>query len=179
MTLRLLVGVFLGTAVLSGCGEEESLQPVDPQVVSGESPLEILDRCFVDPNDQGYLGLEVFRGDVVLVLSAPVLSQGELQQELSDLLMDRAEAQGFKVVFLQDLSQALFESVALSIMRERWEPDSDPLLLVDSEGEVRKAFGLNEAATLVVTLRDRVVLDRFDGSIVKDDPAIVPAAFAR
>ena len=91
----------------------------------------------------------------------------------------QSEQTGANVVFLQDMEQALLGWVARSAMRDEWNPGDEPLLLLDDRGEVRQAFGVSEGATVVVTLRNREILDLIEAQSVLDDPDTVRRSFGR
>jgi len=100
------------------------------------------------------LGTE-FRDDhlkprgVVMVVTAPIQSQGSAQQAWHDLLVASHKGeQGPAVVMLEDMSQSWFRPVVLARMKDVYRPGTAALLLLDENGATRKAMGVSEDATV-------------------------------
>jgi len=91
------------------------------------------------------------RGGLVLVVTAPTLANEDAQEGWDEHLRAARPAEDLgRLVFLQDMEPSWFEDTALERMREAYDPDDEPILLIDPEGDVRAALGVEEDETVVL-----------------------------
>jgi hypothetical protein len=86
---------------------------------------------------------------VVVVATAPSLSQGDAQQTWDAAFRGaRRGADGPQVVMLEDMSQSWFRGPVLDRMRASYKSGQTLVLLLDEDGAIRKALGVPENATV-------------------------------
>ncbi|MCO5170228.1 MAG: hypothetical protein M9894_28160 [Planctomycetes bacterium] len=89
-------------------------------------------------------------GGLILVVTAPTLASEDAQRGWDDHLRATrpADVRG-RVAFLEDLDQSWFPDMAVRAMRETYDPGSDPVLLLDRKGAIRRALGVERGATVL------------------------------
>lgn len=88
---------------------------------------------------------------LVLVVTAPVLaSQDDQRAWDAHLRAARPEDAGARLAFSEDLAQSWFPGRALAAMREAYDPDEEPVLLLDARGRLRRALKVDEGLTVLV-----------------------------
>lgn len=102
-----------------------------------------------DPLGQVFTGQELAARGVVVLVTAPNLSQGGAQ-EAWDAAFRGASRQpaGPAVVILEDMTQSWFRHIVLGRMKESYKPGAAIVLLLDEAGTTRKAFGVPENTTV-------------------------------
>jgi hypothetical protein len=90
-------------------------------------------------------------GPVILVVSAPTASTEGDQRGWDEVLAaTRPSRTSAQIVFVEDLSQSWFPTIARDAMREAFDPTRGPLVLIDEDGRARRALRVDEDATVVL-----------------------------
>jgi hypothetical protein len=110
--------------------------------------------AIADPTGKIHTRAEV-KGKVVLILfSAPNMSQGNVQEKWSKLLADDPKTKVDDRVVLalfEDMTQAgMFKGIALDDMKKDFTPDSRPIVGIDQTGEFFKHFGIPRDTTQIL-----------------------------
>lgn len=103
-----------------------------------------------DPVGKVHTEKELLRGNTVVMISIPNAKHGYAQERWMALLEEALPGFGTQIVVLQDLSQSDVVREATEGMEERFKPGQRPLLLVDTTGDVRRAFGVPDDETTVL-----------------------------
>lgn len=103
-----------------------------------------------DPVGNVHTDKELLRGNTVVMISIPNAKHGYAQEHWMTLLEEALPDFGTQIVALQDLSQSDVVTEATEGMEDRFKPGQRPLLLVDTTGDVRRAFGVPDDATTIV-----------------------------
>ncbi len=121
-------------------------------------------RAIADPTGKNHTSAEVKGQVVVIIFSAPNMSQGDIQQKWADMLATNPKTKvddSVKLVLAEDMSQAgMFKGIARDSMKKDFKPDSRPILILDETGDVFKRFGVPRGHTQILiydktsTLRD-------------------------
>lgn len=118
-----------------------------------DGPKSLPRRSLLDPRGASHAldALTAGGRGVILVVTAPTVDQERAQRGWDEALVAARPADAAaRVVFLEDLSQSWFKSVARAAMKKDFVPDREPLLLVDEDGATREALGVGKAATVVL-----------------------------
>jgi hypothetical protein len=112
-----------------------------------------------DPAGKEHTDRELLAVNTVVMISIPNAKHGENQERWMDLLDKALPGATPQIVILQDLSQSNVVQEATEGMKERFQPGQRPLLLVDTTGDVRRAFGVpqDETAILVCDSKGAIV----------------------
>jgi hypothetical protein len=90
------------------------------------------------------------RGGLVLVVTAPIITAERAQRGWDEHLgRERPPATSGRLAFLEDLSQSWVKPMVLIAMRREYVAGKEPVLLLDTDGAVRKALGVAKGATTV------------------------------
>lgn len=135
-------------ALLAGCATERS----NPDDAGDKAVVRSLPAfACKDPAGERHEIRELAKASgVVIVVTAPVLAQQSAQEGWSEQLLAKRPGDGPSLVFLEDMSQSWFPSTARERMQKEFKPESLPLLLLDEEGEARRALGVGEDQTVVL-----------------------------
>lgn len=145
----------LAIALCAGCSSERPIPADDADVTtaSGETddfapqlPLFALK----DPHDNRHERDQLLeQGGLLVVVTAPTVDDGRAQEAWNAALAATAPASA-RWVFLEDLSQSESKRAATNRMAEEFDPDRAPLLLVDTDGAVRRGMEVAEGQTVVL-----------------------------
>lgn len=104
-----------------------------------------------DPAGRVHTRASLAAEGLILVVTAPTLASEDAQRGWDDHLRAArpAEVRG-RVAFLEDLDQSWFPDMAVRAMRETYDPGSDPVLLLDRKGAIRRALGVERGATVLL-----------------------------
>lgn len=118
---------------------------------SGEpsARLEALPRlALLDPLGAKFSDEDLRPRGVVVVVTAPIATQGDVQQAWHDALAPHAlDPRGPAIVILEDMSQSWVRSIVIARMKAVYRPGG-VVLLLDEDGAARKSFGVGENATI-------------------------------
>ena len=103
-----------------------------------------------DPRGKTFTREDVLENGAVFVVTAPILSNKRRQEGWARYLKATKHRGKGRLVFLQDMSPSHFKRAALSQMEKQSDPDADPLLLIDPEGEMRSKLGVEREDTIVL-----------------------------
>lgn len=84
----------------------------------------------------------------VVLISVPDMAQGSVQQDWANRLATLPSRVGFYLV--EDMKNTLFRDMALSAMKKDYSEGDRPVVLIDSDGSVRKQFGVSKGKTCVL-----------------------------
>lgn len=124
-------------------------QVADAQGLARELPAFALE----DPLGTRHDIHQVAKRGLILVVTAATQAQGDAQEGWNDQLVATMPAGGPRLVLLEDLGPGLFDDTARERMREEYDPHRPPLLLIDPQGQARRALGVEEDATVVLAYR--------------------------
>lgn len=86
----------------------------------------------------------------MLVVTAPIITCERAQRGWDEHLgRERPAATPGRLAFLEDLSQSWVKAVVLIAMRREYVPGEEPVLLLDRDGALRRALGVEKGATVV------------------------------
>lgn len=102
-----------------------------------------------DPAGKTHTQEELAKNGLVLVVTAPILSNKEEQEGWSKYLVETKSGKA-KLALLEDMTPSYFKDKALSQMKKEYKPGEEPILLIDHNGEVRKKLGVPEKETVVL-----------------------------
>jgi len=108
------------------------------------------DFSLADPTGEMHTNKSVSENGVVLVITAPILSQSDDQEKWARLLLDSKSGSKAQLVFIEDLQPSTFKGIARSKMKDRFEPGKEPLLLLDENGKLRRAFKVIKEDTVIL-----------------------------
>ncbi|MDP1821933.1 MAG: hypothetical protein Q8L48_01770 [Archangium sp.] len=101
----------------------------------------------LDPRGARYTDETFRQRGVVVVVTAPIATQGGVQQAWHDALTPHAsDGKGPAIVILEDMSQSWARSIVIARIKAVYRPGGIVLLL-DEDGAVRKSFGVGENTT--------------------------------
>ncbi len=126
-----------------------------------EPPQALPRRTLADPRGAPHAldALTAGGRGVILVVTSPTVDQEKAQRGWDDALIAARPANAAaRVVFLEDLSQSWFKSIARAAMKKDFVPDREPLLLIDEDGATREALGVEKATTVVLVFDARGAL---------------------
>ncbi len=147
----------LAIALCAGCASESPLPTGDAAVAAGSATGETDDFApqlplfaLKDPHDNRHERDQLLEhGGLLVVVTAPTVDDGRAQEAWNAALAATAPANA-RWVFLEDLSQSEFKRAATDRMAEEFDPDRAPLLLVDTDGAVRRGMEVDEGQTVVL-----------------------------
>lgn len=98
-------------------------------------------------------------GGLVLVVTAPIITTERAQRGWDEHLgRERPAATAGRLVFLEDLSQSWVKPMVLIAMRREYVPGKEPVLLLDTDGAIRKALGVEKGTTTVFVFDEQGTL---------------------
>lgn len=103
-----------------------------------------------DPTGREHTHKELLDENTIMMISIPNAKHGENQERWMALLEKALPGTTPQIVVLQDLSQSNVVDTATERMKERFHPGQRPLLLVDTTGDVRRAFGVPQDETAIL-----------------------------
>jgi hypothetical protein len=102
-----------------------------------------------DPQGGMHSSATLVKNGMVIVVTAPTLHDKGAQEGWNKYLSAARGNCKASFVFLEDLTASLFKGEAKSEMHKSWKTGDIPILLVDSTGNTRKAFGVARDGTEV------------------------------
>lgn len=103
-----------------------------------------------DPIGNLHCSTEIGKYGLVLVVTAPILSNESFQKGWDRFLPAFKPATKARLFFIEDMAPSLFKEMALSQMKKGYRPSGNPTLLIDTTGAVRRALGVAEKQTVVL-----------------------------
>lgn len=113
-------------------------------------PAQIPTFALQDPLGKTWSSSGLIANGLVLVVTAPTMHDESAQKGWDNYLPPAMPKGGQKLVFLEDLSASDWKSTALKEMHKDYTPGTIPILLIDTTGNVRKAFGAARNETVVL-----------------------------
>lgn len=107
------------------------------------------------------------QGGLVMLVSAPIRSSGEDQEQWS-LVIEATAPPGSRWVLVEDLSQSWMKGQAEKRLKEEFDPTRPPLILLDRDGSFRKSLGVEEGKTVLLGYDEEGRLRRFEAG--RPDP---------
>lgn len=102
-----------------------------------------------DPLGKEFTGTQLSQKGVVVLVTAPNLSQGGAQEAWDAAFRGaKRDPDGPAVVILEDMTQSWFRPLVLGRMKESYKPGASIVLLLDEAGTTRKAFGVPNDTTV-------------------------------
>ncbi len=102
----------------------------------------------LDPSGVPHDRAELLRGGLVLLATAPTLDHRAAQEGWGEVLPP-GKPRGAQLVFLEDMSQSALAFVARGRLESSFDPQGPVLLLLDEDGAVRRALGVDEGASVL------------------------------
>lgn len=122
----------------------------DAKSGAGAYAKELPDFTLPDPNGRMLSRESLGKDGIVLVVTAPTLSNKDAQEGWAKVLVGAKGAAKAKLVYLQDMQPAIFKDTARSEMRKEYAPEKEPILLLDEDGTLRKRLHVPEEKTVVL-----------------------------
>ncbi len=111
-------------------------------------------ELLADPSGETHSRQEVAGKVVVVIFSAPNMTQGGRQEKWSKILADDPGTRlsdNISFYLLEDMSAAgMFKGMARDSMRKDFTKDSRPFLILDETGEVFKNLGVPHNKTVIL-----------------------------
>jgi hypothetical protein len=111
---------------------------------------ELPDFSLADPDGIKHTKKSVLKNGVVLVVTAPILSQSDGQEDWAKMLANSRSGLKAQLIFLEDMQPSNFKGVARSRMKKQFKPGQEPLLLLDEQGKLRRALKVTKEDTVVL-----------------------------
>ena len=108
-----------------------------------------------DPSGAEHSNEALTKSGAVLIVTIPNVKHGDLQGKWSRWLTKKGWPEQFpRMVFLEDVSQAseVIRERALKGMKDKYQPGTSTLLLVDLTGEVRRTFQIQNDETVLMVV---------------------------
>lgn len=103
-----------------------------------------------DPAGAMHTHQELLERGAVIVVTIPNAKHGDFQSTWARHLEKQIPAGGPRLVMVEDLSQSNVRENALKSMKERFRPGQETMLLLDEDGSLRRAFGVQNDETVVL-----------------------------
>ncbi len=103
-----------------------------------------------DPAGKRQTKSEIAKNGLVMVVTAPILSNKDAQEGWSKFLTPAKGERKGHIVFVEDMKPSSFKGKAMSSMKKDYKPGKDPILLVDQQGSLRKKLKVKEKKTVVL-----------------------------
>ncbi len=125
------------------------------------SVKELPNFTLLDPAGIAHSRDQLLKGGLVIVVTAPTLSQEKSQKGWSELLAAH-KPKGASLVFLEDMSASSFKGMAKKEMKKEYKPGDPVILLLDEAGNLRGSLGVEKGKTAVL------VYDKDGGHVYTD-----------
>lgn len=103
-----------------------------------------------DPVGKTFTKASLSKDGLVLVVTAPILS-GESAQKGWDRFLSKSKAGSMaKWVYVEDMQPSLFKAQAMNGMKKDYVSGREPILLIDTNGALRRALGVSVKSTVVL-----------------------------
>jgi hypothetical protein len=135
---------------LFGSQKSHAKEAEDKIAAAARYAQELPDFSLSDPDGVKHTKQGVLKDGVVLVVTAPILSQSDEQADWAKMLADSRSGAKAQLVFLEDMQPSNFKGTARSRMKARFKEGQSLLLLLDEKGKLRKALKVTEEATVVL-----------------------------
>ncbi|WP_347275520.1 hypothetical protein [Candidatus Kuenenia sp.] len=112
-----------------------------------------------DPNGNTFTNESISKDGIVLVVTAPILKNKSAQEKWNKYLLKAKAGSKAKLAFMEDMQPSLFKGVAIKGMKKDYKFGKEPILLIDNDGEIRRALKVPKGKTIIL------VYDR-DGKLV-------------
>jgi hypothetical protein len=122
---------------------------VSGAVAASVWPEALPDLRLKDPLGKEFTSSQLSERGVVVLVTAPNLSQGATQEAWDAAFRGaKRDPEGPAVVILEDMTQSWFRPLVLGRMKETYKPGASIVLLLDEVGTTRKAFGVPDNTTV-------------------------------
>ncbi len=111
---------------------------------------ELPDFSLPDPDGIKHTKKSVLKNGVVFVVTSPILSQSDEQEDWAKLLADSRSGAKAQLIFLEDMQPSNFKGEARSRMKKQFKPGQALLLLLDEKGKLRRALEVTKEDTVVL-----------------------------
>lgn len=143
--------------------DRATTRDADPQLADAQGiARELPALSLQDPLGTKHDVRQVAEQGLVLVVTAATQAQGDAQEGWNEQLLATMPSGGPRLVLLEDLGPGLFDDTARERMREEYDPHRPPLLLIDPQGQARRALGVEEDTTVVLAYRPDLKLARVE-----------------
>ncbi len=103
-----------------------------------------------DPAGKKQSKSEIAKNGLVIVVTAPILSNKDAQEGWAKFLPPAKGEHKGHIVFVEDMKPSSFKGKAMSSMKKDYKPGKDPILLVDQQGSLRSKLKVKEKKTVVL-----------------------------
>lgn len=103
-----------------------------------------------DPVGKTFTKAGLSKNGLVLVVTAPILSDESAQKGWDKFLSGAKSGSKARWVYVEDMQPSLFKGQAMSGMKKDYVPGKEPILLVDTDGKLRRALGVSAKRTVVL-----------------------------
>lgn len=103
-----------------------------------------------DPVEKTFTKAGLSKNGLVLVVTAPILSDESAQKGWDRYLSKAKAGSKAKWVYIEDMQPSLFKGQAMSGMKKDYVSGRQPILLLDTDGKLRRALGVSEKSTVVL-----------------------------
>lgn len=103
-----------------------------------------------DPANMVHTQQELLERGAVVLVTIPNFKHGIIQSTWSQHLEKQIPAGGPRLVIVEDLSQSNLRENARKSMKDAFKPGQATLLLLDEDGSLRRAFGIQNDETVVL-----------------------------
>lgn len=117
---------------------------------SGSFAQKLPNFSLQDPGGKTFTNGSLSKDGLVLVVTAPTLTNKAAQEDWDKLLSEAKSGSKAKWVYVEDLQQSSFKRKAISGMKKDYKPGKEPILLLDEQGKLRRALGAHEKKTVVL-----------------------------
>ncbi|MDO8462286.1 MAG: hypothetical protein Q7S98_05445 [Deltaproteobacteria bacterium] len=107
-----------------------------------------------DPFGNTFTNKSFSKDGLVLVVTAPILKNRSAQKKWSQYLLKAKAGSKAKLVYLEDMQPSFFKGKAMRGMRKDYEFGKEPILLIDSRGEIRSSLKVPQKKTVVLVYDD-------------------------
>lgn len=140
ITMTLILSV--GFISIHSYGKEESKKSSYAQTLPNFS--------LKDPAGKRQTKSEISKNGLIMVVTAPILSNKDAQEGWSKFLGPAKGERKGHIVFVEDMKPSSFKGKAMSSMKKDYKPGKDPILLVDQQGSLRSKLKVKEKKTVVL-----------------------------
>ena len=117
-----------------------------------------------DPAGVIHTHKELLKRGAVVVVTIPNAKHGAFQSTWSNHLEKQMPVGGPRLVIVEDLSQSNVRENALKSMKAKFKPGQKTMLLLDEDGSLRRAFGVQNDETVVLIYSENGKLVRRSAS---------------
>ena len=146
MRITVVVAMLMGLVAVTGCEKKEKAAAI-------EKTEGLPNFALLDPAGIKHTRDELLKGGLVMVVTAPTLSQGKAQKGWSAFL-EKSKPKASHLVFLEDESTSAFKGMAEKEMKKEYKVGDPIILLLDKEGSLRSKLGLEKGKTVVLVYDD-------------------------